>query len=72
MSRSHSISMKLEPTGMAAGVQPNGSVQLPSVTLGNEASARQNWDMTGTLYGQLEDTAKPGCGPFPPQLYTGY
>ena len=53
---------------MAAGVQPNGSVRLPSVTLGNEASARQNWYMAGVAYGQMEDTAKPGCGPFPPQL----
>jgi hypothetical protein len=52
---------------MAAGVQPNSSVELPSVTLGNEAFARHNWDMSRIPYGPLKHTAKPGCGPFPPQ-----
>lgn len=53
----------LEPTGMAAGVQANGSVshteqqgvRAPKLGHGRDAS------------GQPEGTARPGCGPFPPQ-----
>ena len=45
---------KLEPTGMAAGVQPNGS----SVTLGDEASALHNWDETRVVNGQWEGTSQ--------------
>ena len=53
----------LEPTGMAAGVQANGSVGHTEQKGVRAPKLGHGQGMNG----QLEDTARPGCGPFPPQ-----
>jgi hypothetical protein len=57
------VSRWLEPTGMAAGVQVNGSVSHTEQQGVRAPKLGHGQDVSG----QLEDTARPGCGPFPPQ-----